>query len=161
MEDDIWCSVFQRSYYGTDHRRTSVTIEELSGDLVISTTEENIERVHAMVLNNWWVTIDEVVHCMHVSHASVDSFKTGLSFIKFVQDGFQNNSQKSRPRPFWQFAKACWTAVITKMTLFRLTVIGDETWLHHYAPGSKSWSMEWEDGLRQSRSSELNHQQEW
>jgi hypothetical protein len=30
----------------------SVTVEEQSGDLAISTTEENIERVHAMVLNN-------------------------------------------------------------------------------------------------------------
>jgi hypothetical protein len=49
--------------------RPSVT-DERSGRPSTSTTEENIERVHAMILDIRWVTIDVVVHHLRISHGS-------------------------------------------------------------------------------------------
>jgi hypothetical protein len=67
-----------------------------SGHLSTSTTEGNIEQVHAMILYDQWVTISEVAHHLHISPGSAhESTKAGLDFMKSVQDGFQNNFQES------------------------------------------------------------------
>ena len=43
---------------------------------------------------------------------------TNLAFIKFLQDGFQNDSQKSTSTTVWQSAKAFWTTFVMKGMLF-------------------------------------------
>jgi hypothetical protein len=47
---------------------TSVIVEEWSGSQ--ATTEENIERVHTMILDNWRVIINDVAHHLLISHGS-------------------------------------------------------------------------------------------
>jgi hypothetical protein len=47
---------------------TSIADDERSGRLSTSITERNIERVHAMILENRRVNIDEVVHYLRISH---------------------------------------------------------------------------------------------
>jgi hypothetical protein len=64
----------------------------------------------------WFWTIggrlDEAAHHMRSWNLS----NTGMGFINFVQNGFQNNSQESTRAKLWQFAKAHWTAILTKVT---------------------------------------------
>lgn len=60
-----------------------MTVEELFGQLSINTTEENIGWVIAMVLDNWWVTNDEVVQCACIS-LSFLSLKLCTISLKFL-----------------------------------------------------------------------------
>jgi hypothetical protein len=84
-----WITMFKNGH-------TSVTDDERSGHPSTSTTEENTERVCAMILDNQRVTTAEVVYHLHISHGSVhEIIQTVLAFIRCVQDGFPNNSQKT------------------------------------------------------------------
>jgi hypothetical protein len=59
-----WIAMFKKGH-------TSVTDNERSGRLSTSTTEENTERIRAMILDNRPVTIDEVAYHLLISHGSV------------------------------------------------------------------------------------------
>jgi hypothetical protein len=48
----------------------------------------------------------------------MESSKSSLDFIKFVQDGFQNNLQESRSTAVSQSARAYGTATVTEVLLF-------------------------------------------
>ena len=74
--------------------RTSFTHEEGAGRLSTATTDGNIERVRDMVLLDRRLTTDEVAIIRKlVMVLRMKSSTIGLVFIKFVQDGSQNNSQ--------------------------------------------------------------------
>jgi hypothetical protein len=46
-------------------------------------TDENVERVRAMILGSRWVAMDEVAHHLHISHVFAhEIIHTGLSFNK-------------------------------------------------------------------------------
>lgn len=128
-----WITMFK-------HSHTSVT-DEWSGHPSTSATEENTEWVCAMILGKRWVTLNEVVHNLCNCNGSVYGIiQDQLGFHKFVQDGFQNDWHESIGTTIWQSAKACWTAIIRKVTLFW---DGDKTWIHYYASKSQCHSMEW------------------
>ena len=59
-----------------------------------------------------------------------------LGFIKSVQDGSQNNSQRCIKKCAWTSAKNIWI-------FWDRIITGDETWVHHYESESKRQSMEW------------------
>ena len=70
-----WITIgLQRSVYGWitlfKNSRTSVTDDEQSGRPPTSTTEENIERVRTMMLDNRRSTIDEVAQHLKIIHGS-------------------------------------------------------------------------------------------
>ena len=58
-----WITMFKNGH-------TSVTDDERSGCPTTSTTEENTERVRAMVLDKQRSTIDEVAQHLNISHGS-------------------------------------------------------------------------------------------
>jgi hypothetical protein len=48
-----------------------------------------------MILANRQVAVDELAHHLCISHGFGHAISTGdMCFIKFVKDGFQNNSQE-------------------------------------------------------------------
>jgi hypothetical protein len=86
--------------------------------LATSTTEENVERVSAVILVNLRVTIDEVAHHLRISQGSAHGpSDIDLGLVEFVRDGFQNNSQESTSATVRKPAKAYCTVAVTKMTL--------------------------------------------
>lgn len=63
--------------------RTNVTHDEGAGRPSTATNEDNIERARDMVLLNRRVTIDEVAHCLQISHGSAyEIIHNRLSFHK-------------------------------------------------------------------------------
>ena len=58
-----WITMFKNG-------RTSVTDDERSGRPSTSTTEENVERVCSMILDNRRSTVDEVAQHLNISHGS-------------------------------------------------------------------------------------------
>jgi hypothetical protein len=70
-----------------------VTDKEQSGHPSASTTQSSIEQIHALILNYRRVTVNEVTnHLQLVMVLPMKSLMTDFTSIKFVQDGFQNNS---------------------------------------------------------------------
>lgn len=74
------CIMFKSSYTGD-------TNEEWSRHLSTPTSEEGIEQVCAIILDNLWETVIEIVIlCTSVLVLLMKSFITNVGFIKFVQD---------------------------------------------------------------------------
>ena len=63
------------------------------------------------------VTIDEVAHVLQISHGSAyEMMLNKLGFIKSVQDGSQNNSQRCINKRAWTSAKNIWIAMVMNAT---------------------------------------------
>lgn len=74
----------------------------------------------------------------------MESSRTDLSFVKSVQDGFQNNSQESMSGTVWQPAKVCHAAVETNVTISQMQCFwGTRCWIFHNVWEGKLLSMEW------------------
>ena len=76
---------------------------------------------------------------LHMKSSTID-----LAFIKFVQNGSQNNSQCCINNCTWTSANKIWIATKKKGDAFLDRIItGDKTWVHQYEPECKQQSMEW------------------
>ena len=62
------------------------------------------------------VTIDEVAHVLQIVHGSAYEMMHKEGFIKSVQDGSQNNSQRCINKRAWTSAKNIWIAMIKNQT---------------------------------------------
>ena len=69
---------------------------------------------------------------------------TNLGFIKPVQDGSQNNSQRCINKRVVDICQKHLYPYSNERDIFLDRIItGDETWVHHYEPESKWQNMEW------------------
>jgi hypothetical protein len=66
-----------------------------------------------MILDNRPVSVEYLTHHLRISIGSAH----GVTQHRFVQDGFQNNSQESTSATVWQSAKAYCTPTVIKVTL--------------------------------------------
>ena len=114
--------------------RTSVSDEESSGWPIEVTTEEMIEKIHGIVLNDRRIKVREIVEIVGISHervlyilhqqlemkklSAVDQKRIRIDICKEVLCQFQLN-----PADF-----------------LRGFITVDETWVHHYTPETKQQS---------------------
>ena len=127
-------------------------------------TEKNIiERVRAMILDNRRSNIDEghnIWTSVVVLHNK--SSTTDLVFIKFLQNGFQNNSQKSTTAAVWQSAKALFNCFCHEGNSFWDT-LPLETIRGSTITSQRANARVWSGIIRHhqsKRSSKVNHQPE-
>jgi hypothetical protein len=101
-----WMTMFKNGF-------TSVADEEKSGCPSTFTTEKALNayipwfwKIPELLSMKWCIVWASVMVLL------MESFKTVVDFITFVQDGFQNNSQESTSTNIRQSAKAYWIAVM-------------------------------------------------
>ena len=123
----------------------SVKDEESTGRPSTSITDSKDEDARAIILENRWVTIDELANHFEISHGSAyDINHNRLGFRKVcarwvpkeLTKEQKNNRVAICRRLLDRYAKEC-EALLTRI------VTGDETWDHNFAPESKRQSMEW------------------
>jgi hypothetical protein len=125
--------------------RTSVTDDERSGRPSTSTAEENTERVHAMILDNRRVTIDEMVYHLLISHGSVHEITHNrLGFRKVCARWVSKQLTEEHKRNRLAICRSLLNRYGQEGDAFlRRIITGDGTWIHNYAPESKRQSLEW------------------
>jgi len=96
---------------------TCVRLEEGLGHLSKSITDENIERVRDMILQNRLMTTDEVAHYPEVSHsATCEVIHHKVAFIKSAHDRFRSYSQNHTKRNVLTSANVSLISVVKKVT---------------------------------------------
>jgi hypothetical protein len=132
-----WIAMFKNG-------RTSVTDDERSGCPSTSTTEENTERVRTMILDNRRVTIDEVAYHLLISHGSVhEIIRNRRGFHKVCERWVPKQLTEEHKRSRLTTCRSLLNRYRQEGDAFLRRIInGDETWIHHYAPGSKRQSLE-------------------
>ena len=81
-----------------------------------ATTDDNIECVRDMVLLVDWLLMKWQIICKLVMVLPMNSSTIYLAFIKFVQDGSQNNSQCCINKHALTSANKIWITMIKKVT---------------------------------------------
>ena len=86
-----------------------------------------------------WQTILKLAMVLHMT-----SFITGLAFVKSVQDGFLNSFTEEQKNNRVAICQRLLDRYANEGEAFLTQIFtGDEAWFHHFAPESKSQSMEW------------------
>jgi hypothetical protein len=116
--------------------RTSVTDDERSGRPSTSTTEENTERVRAMILDNRRVTVDEVACHLLTSHGYVhEIIHNHLGFHEVCARWVPKQLTEEHKRNRLTICRSLLNRYRQEGDAFlRRIMTGDETWIHHYAP---------------------------
>jgi hypothetical protein len=102
----------------------------------MSTTEENTERVHAMILDNRRVTIDEVAYHLLISHGSVHEIvHSHLGFHKVCARCVPKQLTEEHRCNRSTFCRSLLNRYRQECdTVLTLIITRDETWIHHYMP---------------------------
>ncbi|KAF8785105.1 Histone-lysine N-methyltransferase SETMAR like protein [Argiope bruennichi] len=105
----------------------------------------NIQQAREMVLANRRITIDEVASALNISHGSAHE-------IIHDELGFHKVCARWVPRQLTAEHKLIRVRVCQRLlsrfsnkgdAFLSRIVTGDETWVHHYEPGSKRQRMQW------------------
>jgi len=97
--------------------RTSIKHEEGASCPSVSITDVNTEWVRDLILQNRWVTIDEVAHQLQISYGvAYEVMHNRLTFHKSVHDGSQRESQIWTKRNVRTSANSFWITVVLKVT---------------------------------------------
>ena len=96
---------------------TSIKHEEGARRPSMSITDVNTEWVHDVILQNRWVTTDEVAHQLQIGHgAAYEIIRNRLAFHKCVHDGSQKESHNWTKRNVLTSANGFWITVLLEVT---------------------------------------------
>ncbi|XP_067667447.1 protein GVQW3-like [Haliotis asinina] len=132
-----WVKEFQRG-------RESLNDDPRTGRPSTSTTQANIDKVHQLMMGNRRITLHELEDATGLSYGSIHSiFHDNLHMSKvcarWVPRMLSDDMKLSRV----SVSGAMLTRYHANPEDFHFRIVTcDETWLHHYDPGSKQESME-------------------
>lgn len=133
-----WVSSFERG-------KTSIQDEPRSGRPISASTQENIEKVHEMILENRRISIRIIAETLKlckervgkIIHEDLDMNKLSAKWIPKCL----NSDQKQRRVQSSKVILSHFARNKSKFINQILTV--DETWLHFFDPETKQQSMQW------------------
>lgn len=124
--------------------RENVEDDERSGRPSTSTTDENVEKVRAMVMNDRRITIREVADDVGISIGSCHDIFANILGMKRVAAKFVpkllNFEQKQQRM---EVAQESLNEVNVDSDLLKRVITGDETWVYGYDVETKAQSSQW------------------
>lgn len=134
----FWAAEFKRG-------RKSLGDDERSGRPKTATTDENIAKVHQMILDDRRIKVREIAAVMnmskervcHILNQHLDMRKLSARWVPRLltldQKRVRMNISKDLLAQFRRNQSEFWRRLITV----------DETWVHHYTPETKMQSKQW------------------
>lgn len=133
-----WFAKFRTGHMSTED-------DERSGRPKEAVTDENIKKIHKMILDDRKLKLHEIAEALkiskervgHIIHEYLDMQKLCAKWVPRV---LTINQKQQRIDD----SEACLQLIThNKPDFFRRYVTIDETWLHHYTPESNRQSAEW------------------
>ena len=134
----FWAAEFKRG-------RKSLGDDERSGRPKTATTDENIAKVHEMVLDDRRIKVREIAEVMnmskervcHILNQHLDMRKLSARWVPRLLTLDQKRVRMKISRALLaQFRR-------NKSEFWRRLITVDETWIHHYTPETKIQSKQW------------------
>lgn len=133
-----WSSEFKRG-------RESIEDDTRSGGPVSVSTEENVEKVEKLVLEDARIKIRMLAEMTNLSvgtihailHDHLNLSKVSARWVPRMLTAPQKQVRVECCKDFLELCKEDSTSIFDRL------VTGDETWVHHYDPESKQESMQW------------------
>ena len=133
-----WAAEFKRG-------RVSLEDDPRSGRTSTSTSDEKVEAVEKLVLEDRRIKVAEIAQEVGISCGSVESILHDvLGFSKVCARWVPRNLTSKNMKSRVETSKAVLAEISQdKEGFFSRLITADETWIHHYDPESKQESMQW------------------
>lgn len=133
-----WYAKFKRGSMSTDE-------SERCGRPKSAVVQENVKKVHKMVLENRKLKLQEIADTLKISEGSVFTIlHDNLGMCKLLSKWVPRLLTPDQKLQRVQDSERCLEIFQrNKKDFLRRYVTMDETWIHHYTPASKQSSAEW------------------
>lgn len=124
--------------------RESVEDDERSGRPSTSKTDENINKVREMLINNRKLTIRELAEDLNIAYGSIQDIVVndfGLRRVAAKLVPKELNFMQKRDRV--DIAKDMISKAESDPTFIKRIITGDETWVYEYDTQSRHQASEW------------------
>lgn len=133
-----WCELFENG-------RTNMEDDYRQGRPSTSVTDDNVERVHQLVLANRRITVDEIVAELRISHGSVHYIISEKLQCRKICARWVPRllTEEHKGKRFLSALKFLDRYEKEGNDFLDKIVTGDECWVHHFSPETKRSSHEW------------------
>jgi len=124
--------------------RESVKDDERSSRPSTSKTDENINKVREMLLNNRKLTIRELAEDLNIAYGSVQDIVVGdLGLRRVAAKLVPRDLNFTQKRDRVDIAKDMISKAESDPTFIKRIITGDETWVYEYDTQSRHQASEW------------------
>ncbi|XP_030750541.1 protein GVQW3-like [Sitophilus oryzae] len=134
----FWAAEFKRG-------RKSLGDDERSGRPKTATTDDNIAKVHQMMLDDRRIKVRKIAEVMNISKDYVcHTLNQDLGMRKLSARWVPRLLTLDQKRVRMNISNSMLAQFrVNKSEVWRLLITADETWIHHYTPETKIQSKQW------------------